>query len=92
MSARLVAAGRVRQLAFAGANELETSRALLAELSELLRTYYQRRLVDVAGERVETTHRVGPTELRAWWGRHEAGLVAAHRDMAEAFVAPLWGA
>lgn len=85
-SRRIVAAGRVRQLALSGASELETSRALLAELSELLRTYYQRRLVDVAGETIETMQRVGPAELRVWWVEHQHRLVELHRELARAHL------
>jgi len=89
-SRRLVAAGRVRHLALSGASELETSRALLAELSELLRTYYQRRIiaVEVDGERQthETTQRIGDAELRAWWVEHQARLVELHRELARAHL------
>lgn len=89
-SRRLVAAGRVRHLALSGASELETSRALLAELSELLRTYYQRRLVTVEAEgehkTIETTQRIGDAELRAWWVEHEARLVELHRELARAHL------
>lgn len=77
---RLLASGRIRHLALAGADELGTSRALLAELSGLLATYY-RRTRDFGGE---TIQRVGTAELRAWWAAHSGGLVEAHRELARA--------
>lgn len=89
-SRRLVAALHVRQLALTDATDLEQSRALLAELSELLRTYYRRALVDieVGGERqtIETSQRVGPAELRVWWLEHQHGLVELHRELARSHL------
>lgn len=79
-SPRLIAAGRLRHIALGGADELATSRALLAELSALLRTYYRRALTDAG----ETVQRVGAGELRAWWASHQSGLVEMHREMARA--------
>lgn len=89
-SPRLHAAIVVRQLSLSGASELETSRALLAELSALLRTYYRRTLVTVeAGgelEEIEHTERVGPVELQLWWAEHRARLVELHRELALAHL------
>lgn len=81
---RLVAAGRIRATALAGADAMATSRVLLAELSALLGTYY-RRGPD------EQPERVGAHELRSWWAEHAASLVESHRDIAAAFLAPLVG-
>lgn len=79
---RLLAAGRIRHLALSGADELGTSRALLAELSALLATYY-RRTRDFGGE---TIQRVGTAELRAWWATHCGELVELHRELARAHL------
>lgn len=81
-SRRLVASGRLRHLALAGASELETSRALLAELSGLLSCYYRR----AAAGSGETLQRVGPAELRVWWLEHQADLVELHRELARAHL------
>lgn len=53
---RLLAAGHIRHLALAGADDLGRSRALLAELSALLTCYY-RRVREFGGE---APQRVGP--------------------------------
>lgn len=79
---RLLAAGQIRHLALSGADELGTSRALLAELSALLATYY-RRTREFGGEGV---HRVGPAELRAWWVQHQPDLIELHRELARAHL------
>lgn len=72
--------GRQATAALHDADDMATSRALLAELSALLRTYYRRALADHG----ETVQRVGAGELRAWWATHQHGLVEMHREMARA--------
>ena len=79
MTARLLAAGRIRHLALSGAEDVTRSRVLLAELSGLLSTYYRRGPGDVV-------QRVGSAELRAWWLEHGNELVELHRSLARAHL------
>lgn len=79
---RLLAAGHIRHLALAGADDLGRSRALLAELSALLTCYY-RRVREFGGE---APQRVGPAELRAWWVGHSGEFVELHRELARAHL------
>lgn len=79
---RLLAAGQIRHLALSGADDIGKSRALLAELSALLATYY-RRVRDSSGEGIQ---RVGPAELRAWWVGHSSELIEMHRELARAHL------
>lgn len=87
MSARLVAAGHIRALALSGASEIEASRALLAELSELLRTYTRRDTMTVDGETSEVVSSVGSAKLRQWWREHASRLIELQREIARAHLA-----
>lgn len=90
-SPRLIAAGALRRLALDTAAPMERSRALLAELAQLLASY-QRRALIATGEgderRIEEqVQRVGPAELAAWWTVHSGELLDHHRSLARAQLA-----
>ena len=81
-SPRIIGAQYMRDLALHDATDLERSRALLAELAVLLRTY------TIRAEQcdAEVVSQISASALRQWWFVHHTEIAETQRHLARALL------